>query len=257
MAKILKPLQSEGGFSVSEATIIDPDRNIIDANSVKILDNTNTKSFKKEYIVHGSLNDGLVSLEMTPGHVVEADRIVFVTGFLLGTWTGYPIATFSANANSTTVNCTLPNHGLVNDELISVEFSNPTYSSFNNNYNVTVVNSNSFTFNTNTPLDINLPVLDQEFEITSYSQNWEYAVKLESAVLSDSSNNLSISATSRTVVKDNVPPGHSWDIIPIVNNTTKILTFTPSYSSNTSIELRGNGIRWSGKIDITYTERNY
>ena len=33
----LKPLQSEGGFSVAEATIIDENRNIIDANSVKVL----------------------------------------------------------------------------------------------------------------------------------------------------------------------------------------------------------------------------
>ena len=257
MAKILKPLQSEGGFAVSEAAIIDPDRNIIDANSVKVIDNANSKTFKKEYIVHGSLDDGTVSLEMTPGHLVESDRIVFLTGFMLGTWSGYPIAVFNSNANSTTVTCTLIGHGLSDGELISVEFSNATYSSFNNNYNITLVDSDTFTFTTNTPLDINLPVLSEELEITSYPINWEYAVKIEAAVLSDSSNNLSVSASLLNVVKDNIPPGHTWGIIPVVNNTTKELTFTPSYSSNTTIELRGTGIKWSGKVDITYTERNY
>lgn len=257
MAKILKPLQSEGGFAVSEAAIIDPNRNIIDANSVKVLDNANSKTFKKEYIVHGSLDDNTVSLEMTPGHLVESDRIVFLTGFMLGTWSGYPIAVFSSNANSTTVTCTLIGHGLSDGELISVEFNNATYSSFNNNYNITLVDSDTFTFTTSTPLDINLPVLLEELEITSYSDNWEYAVKIEAAVLSDSSNNLSVSASLLNVVKDNIPPGHTWGIVPVVNNTTKELTFTPSYSSNTSIELRGSGIKWSGKVDITYTERNY
>jgi hypothetical protein len=255
--KILRSLQSEGGFSVAEATIIDENRNIIDVHTIKVLDNTNDKTFKKEYIVHGSLNDATVSLEMTPGHLVESDKIVFLTGFMLGTWSGYPIAVFNSNANSTTVTCTLIEHGLSDGELISVEFSNATYSSFNNNYNVTVLDSNTFTFTTNTPLNINTPVLSEELEIISYSDNWEYAVKIEAAVLSDSSNNLSVSASLLNVVKDNIPPGHTWGIVPVVNNTTKQLTFTPSYSSNTSIELRGNGIRWSGKVEITYTERNY
>lgn len=257
MAKILKPLQSEGGFSVSEETIIDPDRNIINANSVKILDNINDKSFKKEYIIHGSLDDATVSLEMTPGHLVESNRIVFLTGFMLATWTGYPIAIFTSNANSTLVSCTVANHGLTTGDLISVEFRNATYSSFNNNYNVTVTSVNTFTFNTLTPLDINLPVIGEELEITSYSDNWDYAVKLETAILSDSSNNLSIAATSTSIVRDNVPPGHTWTIAPLVNNTTKEVTFTPSYTANSTIELRGNGIRWSGKIDLTYSERNY
>jgi hypothetical protein len=257
MAKILKPLQSEGGFAVAEAAIIDPDRNIIDAKSVKVLDNLNTKSFKKEYIIHGSLDNANVSLEMTPGHLVETNRVVFLTGFLLGTWTGYPIAVFNANANSTTVTCTLPNHGLSDNDLISVEFSNPTYTSFDNNYNVTVVDNSTFRFDTLSPLDVNLPVLSQELEVTSYPLYWEYAVKIESAVLSDSVNDLSISASLSNVVKESIPPGHTWGVTPIVNNTTKELTFTPSYSSNTSIELRGNGIRWSGKVDIVYSERNY
>ena len=44
--KVLKSLQSEGGFSVAEATIIDENRNIIDANTVKVLDSTNDKTFK-------------------------------------------------------------------------------------------------------------------------------------------------------------------------------------------------------------------
>lgn len=254
--KILKSLQSEGGFSVAEATIIDENRNIIDAHTIKVLDNTNNKTFKKEYIVHGGLNNSTSSLEMEPGHVVESDRIVFVTGFMLGTWVGYPVVTYTANANSTTVVCTLQDHGLSTNDIISVEFQNP-YTAFNGNYLVTVNNENSFTFDTATPLDVNLPVLQQNLEIISYGDSWEYAVKIESAVLSDVNNNLSLSASSLSVVKDNVPPGHAWSIIPVVNNTTKELTFTPSVSTTSDIELRGNGIRWSGKIEIVYTERNY
>ena len=256
MARVLKSLQSEGGFSVAEATIIDENRNIIDAHSVKVLDNANNKSFKKDYIVHGTLTDNVTSVEMIPTHAVEANRIVFVSGFFLGTWNGYPIAVYSANANSTTINCELERHGLADGALISVEFKAP-YTSFNNNYNITLVDDDNFTFDTATPLDINNPVLQQELTITSYSAHWEYAIKVESAVLSDTSNTLTLAAVNRTVVKDNVPPGHTWDIVPVVNNATDILTFSPSYSSNTSVEEVGNGIRWSGKVEIVYTERSY
>ena len=103
--KIVKSFQSEGGFSVKEATIIDENRHIIDAASVKVLDDSNTRTFKKEYVVHGSLNDATTSIEMTPTHTVAADRIVFVTGFMLGTWKGYPVATYNVGANDTTVTC--------------------------------------------------------------------------------------------------------------------------------------------------------
>lgn len=254
--KVLKSLQSEGGFSVAEATIIDENRNIIDAHTVKVLDNTNDKTFKKEYIVHGSLTNATSSLEMEPGHLIEPDRIVFATGFLLGTWVGYPVVTYSANANSTTVVCTLQDHGLSDNDIISVEFQAP-YTGFDGNYLVTVTDESTFTFDTATPLDVNLPVLQQSLEVTSYSATWEYAVKIESAVLSNGANDLSLSASSLTVVKDNIPPGHDWSITPVVNNTTKEFTYTPSVSTTSDIELRGNGIRWSGKVEIVYTERNY
>lgn len=256
MAKILKSLQSEGGFSVKEATIIDENRNIIDAHTVKVLDNTNSKTFKKEYVVHGLLNNATTSLEMIPTHAVESNRIVFLTGYLLGTWKGYPIAVYTANANSTTVTCTLANHGLSTGNLISVVFKAP-YTAFNNNYNVTVTNNNTFTFTTATPLDINNPVLQQELEVSSYSLNWEYSIKIEASVLSDSSNNLTISSNLNTIVKDNIPPGQTWAVVPVANNTTKTLTFSPSVATNSSLELRGSGIRWSGKVEIVYTERNY
>ena len=256
MAKILKSLQSEGGFSVAEATIIDENRNIIDAHTIKVLDNTNNKTFKKDYIIHGTLDDNNTSLEMTPTHFVEADRIVFVSAFLLGTWSGYPIAIYNSNANSTTINCELEDHGLTDGQLISVEFANP-YTSFNGDYNITLIDDDNFYFSIGAPLDVNNPVLLNELEITSYSQTWEYAVKVESAVLSNSSNTLTLAATSKSVVKDNVPPGHSWDIVPVANDSTKSLTFTPSFTSNTSVELRSSGIRWSGKVEIVYTERSY
>ena len=256
MAKILKSFQSEGGFSVKEATIIDENRNIIDAHTVKVLDNSNNKTFKKEYIIHGLLNNATTSLEMIPTSAVESNRIVFLTGYLLGTWKGYPIAVYTANANSTTVTCTLANHGLTTGNLISVVFKAP-YTAFNNNYNVTVTNANTFRFTTATPLDINNPVLQQELEVSSYSLNWEYAIKIESSILSDSSNNLTISSNLNTIIKDNIPPGQTWAVVPVANNTTKTLTFSPSVATNSSLELRGSGIRWSGKVEIVYTERNY
>jgi len=256
MPKILKSVQSDGGFSVADETIIDPNRNIIDANSIKVLNNSNNKTYKKEFIVHGSLDNGNISLEMTPPHVVEANRIVFVSGFMLGTWTGYPIAVFTVNAASVTVQCTLDNHNLTTGDLISVEFESE-YSAANGNYNVTVVDDNEFTFDTSAPLDLNNPILANSLEVVSYDLTWEFAVKIESAVLSDATNNLSLAAVSKNIVKDNIPPGHVWDINPVVNNTTKVVTFTPSVSTATDIELRGSGIRWSGKVDLVYTERNY
>ena len=187
MPKILKSVQSDGGFSVSDETIIDPTRNIIDANSVKVLDISNSRTFKKEFIIHGSLNNANVSLEMTPTHSVSFNRIVFVSGFMVGTWTGYPIAVYTANANSTLVECTLADHGLTTGDVISVEFAAP-YLSSNGNFTVTVVDDDEFTFNTSSPLNVNSPVLAQSAEITSYIETWEIAVKIESAVISDSVN---------------------------------------------------------------------
>ena len=256
MPKILKSVQSDGGFSVADETIIDPTRNIIDANSVKVLDISNSRTFKKEFIIHGSLNNANVSLEMTPTHPVSFNRIVFVSGFMVGTWTGYPIAVYTANANSTLVECTLANHGLTTGDVISVEFAAP-YLSSNGNFTVTVVDDDEFTFNTSSPLNVNSPVLAQSAEITSYSATWEFAVKIESAVISDSVNNLSLAAVSKDIVKDSVPPGHVWDINPIVNNTTKIITFSPSVTTSTDLQIRGNGIRWSGKVEFVHSERNY
>jgi hypothetical protein len=256
MPKILKSVQSDGGFSVLDETIIDPTRNIIDANSVTVLDNSNNKTYKKEYIVHGSLDNVNASLEMLPTHTVDSNKIVFVSGFMLGTWNGYPVATYTANANSADISCTLTNHNLTTSDLISVEFANP-YTAYNGNYPVTVTDDDEFTFTVGSPLDVNNPVLAQQVEITSYGLSWEFAVRIESAVISDVSNNLSLSAISKDIVKDNIPPGHIWDINPIVNNTTKIITFTPSVTTSSDLELRGNGIRWSGKLELVYTERNY
>ena len=50
MPRVLKSLQSEGGFSVRESTIIDPNRDIIDANSVKVTNVLNATAFKKELV---------------------------------------------------------------------------------------------------------------------------------------------------------------------------------------------------------------
>ena len=254
--QIVKSFQSEGGFSVKEETIIDENRHIIDAASVKVQDGANTRTFKKEYIVHASLNDATTSAEMTPTHTVGADRIVFVTGFMLGTWKGYPVASYSVGANDPTVTVTLANHGLSQGDVISVEFQSP-YLSSNGTFTVaSVVDINTFTFDTTNPLNVNNPIVGAFMEITSYPLNQEQAVKIESAVLSDTLQQLTIAAQSKTVVKDSTPPGQTWNVDAIINNTTKVLTFTPSVIGN-KLQLRGNGIRWSGKVEIVFTERNY
>lgn len=261
MAKILKSLQSEGGFSIAESTIIDPQRNIIDAHTIKLLNNSNDKTFKKEFISHSTLTDTNPSVVLDPGHAVEANRIVFMTGFLLGTWEGYPIVEFTANANSTNLNCTLDNHGLSTGDVINIIFDNTGFSAFNTNYTVTVVSSSLFTITTTSPLDLNNPVLNEIFEIQQLNSNdilnWEYAVKVESAVLSDSNNILTTAAHAVTIVKDNTPPGQEWTISPTVNNVTKELSFISAVSTNGSLEKRGSGIRWCAKVDIVYTERSY
>ncbi len=254
--KIVKSFQSEGGFSISEATIIDENRHIIDAASVKVLDNANTRTFKKEYVVHGSLDDATTSVEMTPTHTVAADRIVFVTGFMLGTWKGYPVATYNVGANDTTVTCTLAEHGLSQGDSIDIEFQSP-YIASNGTFTVAdVTDLNTFTFDTATPLNVNNAIVGAFLEVTSYSLNWEQAIKIESAVLSDTLQQLTIAAQNKTIVKDSTPPGQTWDINAIINNTTKVLTFTPSVTA-AKLQYRGNGVRWSGKVEIVYTERNY
>lgn len=257
MAKILKSLQSDGGFSVAESTIIDPQRNVIDVNTIKVLNNSNDKTFKKEYISHAELNNTNPSVVMTPGHVVEADRIVFLTGFFLGSWEGYPIVEWTANANSPILSGTLSNHGFTTGDNIAIELTNPAYSAANGTYPVTVTGVSTFTVELAAALDQNNPILNETYEITNLGSNWEYAVKIESAVLSDPSNVLTAAASSITVVKDNVPLGHSWSITPDVNNTTKELSFATSVSTNGSLELRGTGIKWAGKIEIVYTQRGY
>lgn len=261
MAKVLRPLQSEGGFSIAEETIIDPQRNIIDAHTIKVLNNSNDKTFKKEFISHATLTDANPSVVLDPGHLVEADRIVFMTGFLLATWEGFPIVDFTANANSTNVSCTLSNHGLTTGDNITVEFTNSSYTSFNGVYPVTVVDDSNFTITTATPLDINNPVLNQTLEITVIGTNdvgnWEYAVKIESAVLSDSNTILSTAAHAVTIVKDNTPPGQTWSISPTVNNVTNELSFLAAVATNGTLQSRGSGIRWCAKVDIVYTERSY
>ena len=62
MPKILKSVQSDGGFSVADETIIDPTRNIIDANSVKVLEISNSRTFKKEFSITSAWNSSGTSV---------------------------------------------------------------------------------------------------------------------------------------------------------------------------------------------------
>jgi len=256
MARVLKSLQSEGGFSVKEATIIDANRDIIDANSVKVTNVLNTTAFKKEYVAFATLNDTVGSTSFNPAHVIDRNKVAFITTFAIGTWEGYPIGLYVINANESIVTVSLADHGLTTGDSITASFDTAG-SAANGSYQVVVVDADNFTFDVGTPVDAANPTLG-DVEFTSYGNKWEYAIKIESAVLTDdvADQTLSIAAISSTIVRDNVPPGHTWTLVPSVNQTTKEFSFQATVSSNGTLESVGTGVRWVGNVVAVVTERD-
>jgi hypothetical protein len=256
MARVLKSLQSEGGFSVKEATIIDANRDIIDANSVKVTNVLNTTAFKKEYVAFATLNDTIGAASLEPAHVIDRNKVAFINTFAIGTWDGYPIGEYTINANESIVSISLSGHGLTTGDSIDATFDTAA-SSANGTYQAVVVDADSFTFDIGTPIDASNPTIGT-VEFTSYGRKWEYAIKIESAILTDdvADQTLSIAAISSTIVRDNVPPGHTWSLIPSVNQTTKEFSFQATVSSNGTLESVGTGVRWIGNVSAVVTERD-
>ena len=256
MARVLRSLQSEGGFSVKEATIIDPNRDIIDANSVKVTNVLNTSAFKKEFVAFATLDDVTSSASLDPAHVIARNKVAFTNVFAIATWDGYPIGLYVINANESIVSISLSDHGLSTGDSITVAFD-ASASSANGSYQVVVVDSDNFTFDIGTPINASDPTLGNA-EFTNYGRKWEYAIKLETAILTDdvADQTLSIAAVSSTIVRDNVPPGHTWTLVPGVNQTTKEFSFQASVSSNGTLESIGTGVRWVGNVSAVVTERD-
>jgi len=256
MARVLKSLQSEGGFSVKEATIIDANRDIIDANSVKVTNVLNTTAFKKEYVSFATLDDVSSSAILLPAHLLERNKLSFNSVFAIATWEGYPIGLYTINANQSIVSISLSNHTLTTGDTITASFDS-TAAALNGNYQVVVVDDNNFTFDVGTPFDELNPTLGT-VEFTNYGSKWEYAIKIETAVLTDDlpDQTLSIAAVSSTIVRDNVPPGHEWSLVPSVNQTTKDFSFQASVTTNGTLQSIGTGIRWVGNVSVVVTERD-
>ena len=256
MARVLKSLQSEGGFSVRESTIIDPNRDIIDANSVKITNVLNTTAFKKEYVAFATLNDIVGSASLEPAHAIDRNKVAFTNVFAIATWDGYPIGLYTINANESIVSVSLAGHGLTTGDSINASFDSSASSS-NGIYQVVVVDVDNFTFDIGTPIDTDNPTLGN-VEFTNYGSKWEYAVKIETAILTDdvADQTLSIAASSSTIVRDNVPPGHTWTLVPSVNQTTKEFSFQATVASNGTLQSIGTGVRWVGNVSAVVTERD-
>lgn len=256
MAKILKSLQSEGGFSVKEATIIDANRDVIDINSVKLTNVLNTTAFKKEYVAFATINDSVGSTSLDPSQLIERNKVSFSSVFAIATWDGYPIGLYTINANESIVSISLPDHGLTTGDTINASFD-VSASSANGSYPIVVVNGDNFTFDIGTPVSVTDPTLG-DVEFINYGRKWELALKIDTAILTDNitDQTLSIAAVSSTIVRDNVPPGHTWTLVPSVNQTTKEFSFQATVSSNGTLESIGTGVRWVGNISIVLTERD-
>ena len=256
MPRVLKSLQSEGGFSVRESTIIDPNRDIIDANSVKVTNVLNATAFKKEFVGFATLNDTTSSASLEPAHVIARNKVAFSNVFAIATWDGYPIGLYVINANESIVSISLSDHGLTTGDSIVASFDS-SGSSANGTYQVVVVDSDNFTFDITTPINSSDPTTGT-VEFTNYGRKWETAIKIETAILTDdvADQTLSIAAVSATIVRDNVPPGHTWTLTPSVNQTTKEFSFQASVSSNGTLESLGTGIRWVGNVTAVVTERD-
>jgi hypothetical protein len=256
MAKILKPLQSEGGFSVSEESIIDPDRNILKANSVEVVNNTFANAFKKEFITFNTATDTITTVNLDPFADIAADSISFSRANILLTWKGYPIGQYNVNVNSPIASILLDNHGLSQGDTITLAFD-PEGSANNGTYTVSsVINDSNFTVNTGVVFNPSQSIVNGTVEITSYGLYWEYSVDVTTTFLSDTSNNLTISGVSKTILKDNIPVGHNWQVTPVVNNIQKTFGYQVDISTNGTLENQSGGVECVAFITNVTTTRD-
>lgn len=242
MAKILKPLQSEGGFSVSEESIIDPQRNILKANSVEVVNNTFSDAVKKEFITFNTATDVSSTVNLEPLYSVSTSSIVFSKANILLSWKGYVVGQYNANVNSSIAVITLNNHGLSAGSNVTLSFD-PQGSGSNGTFPIlNVINNNTFTVDTGIIFNPSQSIVNGAVEITSYGLYWEYSLEIITTCLSDNSNNLTLAGVSKTVLKDNVPVGHIWNVYPTVNNSQQTFGYQVEITANTTLELQGGGV---------------
>jgi hypothetical protein len=255
MAKILKPLQSEGGFSVSEESIIDPDRNILKANSVEVVNNTFSDAVKKEFISFGKATNLTSTVNLENFSTLSANQIVFSKANILLSWKGYSIAQYNVNANSSVARILLDNHGLSQGDSVTL-FFDASGQANNGTYTVTNVVSNSIIdVETNIIFNPSQSIVNGSVELRNYGLYWEYSLEIITTCLSDSSNNLTLAGVSKTVLKDNVPVGHVWSVYPIVNNTQKTFGYQVDISTNGSLEDYSTGVECVGFVSNVFSDR--
>ena len=244
----LKPLQSEGGFSVAESTIIDSNRNVLAANSVEVINSSFTTSYKKEFISYNTANNANSTVNLDDFESISSNKICFSSANILLSWKGYPIGSYNVNTNESIVRVSLANHALSVGNNITIIFD-ATYSSQDGTYQVLEVTSPStFTFDTGVVFDPLDPIVNSILEISSYGDSWEYSLKIETTILSDNSNNLTISGIAKTITKESIPPGHTWNVIPQVNNSNQTFGYQIAISSNGSLENISSGVKATAHI---------
>lgn len=244
----LKPLHSDAGFAVAEDTIIDASRNVVAANSIEVVNSSFTTSYKKEFITYNTANDTSSTISLDNFESIASNRICFSSANALLTWKGYPIGSYTVNANESLVTVTLSGHGLAAGNSIDIIFDE-TFSAQDGTYTIVEVLSPSiFTFDTGVVFDPINPVVNSTLEISSYGDTWEYSIKLETTILSDAANNLTLSGIAKTITKENIPPGHSWNVIPQVNNSNQTFGYQVAISSNGTLENYSDGVKATAHV---------
>lgn len=252
----LKPLHSDAGFAVAEDTIIDSNRNVTAANSIEVVNSSFTTASKKEFITYNTANDTSSTVTLDNFQNLSANKVAFSTANCILTWKGYPIGSYNVNANESIVQVTLSDHGLSAGDSVTVIFD-AAYSAQDGTYTVVeVLSSSVFTFDTSVVFDPLNPVVASLLEISApYGQNWELSLKIETSILSDGANNLTTSGILKSVTKDNTPPGHVWDVIPLVNNSNQTFGYQISASSNGTFENYGTGVQCIAHISNVIAQR--
>lgn len=255
MAKILKSYQSDGGFSVAEETIIDPQRNVLKANSIEVVNNSFFDASKKEFITFNTANDVSTTVNLNNFTTVNTSEIIFSKASIVLSWKGYSIAQYNVNANSSIARITLDGHGLSIGDSVTLSFDQQGSGS-NGTYTVTnVINDVVFDVDTGIVFNPIESIVNGNVELENYGLYWEYSIEITTTCLSNSTNILSLAGISTTILKDNIPPGHTWEVYPTINNVTKQFGYQVNISSNGTLENHSSGVDCVGFITNVITGR--
>lgn len=84
MAINLKTLDSVGGFSVSDGTLIDKDKNLLNVNTFQIKNSNYSDASTSSYILRGSTT-AILSLDTVGTQIsLPSNTVNFITGHILG-----------------------------------------------------------------------------------------------------------------------------------------------------------------------------